>query len=384
MTFFKNRLNRFAPFLAALLIVAACSSDKSIAAGDVATPEATRQALSAALIRAPRKVVIPTYDGSGQNVHPDVVTFQMPWNGFRCWLSFTPYKGSNKMLENPSIVASNDCDNWKVPPGAVNPLVDLAQRNSVVYNSDSDHAFDPAHNSSVMLFRSVALDTNYVNIMETRDGITWTQPVVAFKRASHEAVSPSLVIEPDRRGHIWFVNTGKTGCSAGATTVETVTAKPRRQESFVEADWSAPVTTNLEQPGYVIWHIDVIQIPDGSFLAVYAAFPQAYGSSCANNDLFLAWSKDGVDWTTSTVPIRWRTMNELPLRSLYRASLLYSAASNSLRIWFSAMDPNHNWWTYDSTYDYGKLMDALQRAAPGAAQVLVGAPAIEKAFTISP
>jgi hypothetical protein len=385
--FHRLRVNRFPARLTALLLLGACSTETSIAARDAATPEATRVALSEALLRAPKKVTIPTYDGSGQNVHPDVVFFANQWNGFKCWLSFTPYKGSNVALENPSIVASNDCENWQVPPGGVNPLVDIAQRNSVVYNSDSDHAYDFSRNASVMIFRSVAKDTNFVNIMETRDGITWTQPLVALSRASHEAVSPSIIIEPDRRARIWFVNTGKGGCSTGASTVEMVSAKPRRTESFIEADWSFPIQTNLQQPGYVIWHIDVIQLPDGSFMAVYAAFPQAYGSSCSNNDLFLAWSKDGLDWTTSNVPIRWRTMKELPLRSLYRATMLYTSGTNSLRIWFSAMDQNKNWWTYDSSYDYAKLMDALRGAAPGAAQVLVGqmsASRFEKAFPISP
>ena len=64
-----------------------------------------------------RKLNIPTYDGSGQAVHPDVYYNANGWNGYRYWMAMTPYPNGNAAYENPSIVVSNDNLNWIVPPG---------------------------------------------------------------------------------------------------------------------------------------------------------------------------------------------------------------------------------------------------------------------------
>ena len=73
-----------------------------------------------------RKLNIPTYDGSGQGVHPDVYYNANGWNGYRYWMAVTPYPGGNAAYENPSIVVSNDNVNWIVPPGLSNPIVATA------------------------------------------------------------------------------------------------------------------------------------------------------------------------------------------------------------------------------------------------------------------
>ena len=71
---------------------------------------------------APVPLVTPTYDGSGQVVHPDVVYVPGGWNGYEYWMGMTPYPNSNNSYENPSVLASNDNLTWVVPPGVINPL----------------------------------------------------------------------------------------------------------------------------------------------------------------------------------------------------------------------------------------------------------------------
>ena len=73
-------------------------------------------------MNAPAPLVTPTYDGSGQVVHPDVVHVPGGWNGYEYWMGMTPYPNSNDDFENPSVLASNDNVTWVVPPGVTNPL----------------------------------------------------------------------------------------------------------------------------------------------------------------------------------------------------------------------------------------------------------------------
>jgi hypothetical protein len=46
---------------------------------------------------------IPTYGGSRQVVHPDVVYFQRRWHGYKYWMAVTPYPFGDDHRENPSV-----------------------------------------------------------------------------------------------------------------------------------------------------------------------------------------------------------------------------------------------------------------------------------------
>jgi hypothetical protein len=139
-------------------------------------------------------------------------------------------------------------------------------------------------------------------------------------------------------------------------------ASASSHESFHGARWSAPVSTDLHQPGYVIWHLNVMKMADG-YLAVYSAMPDVTaGSGCLNEDEFIALSKDGISWRTFNVPFRWHSMDDLPLTTLYRASTLMDPSSNVLRVWFSGMDADKQWWQYYTEYRYNELIAALQSA----------------------
>jgi hypothetical protein len=54
------------------------------------------------------KLNIPTYDGSGQAVHPDIYYNANGWNGYYYWMAMTPYPNGDAAYENPSIIVSND------------------------------------------------------------------------------------------------------------------------------------------------------------------------------------------------------------------------------------------------------------------------------------
>ncbi len=83
------------------------------------------------LPNAPTFQYTPTYDGSGQVVHPSVIDFWFEfglpsWGGYRFWMGITPYPDGDNVYENPSLLVSQDGLLWVFPPGIKNPL-DQAQ-----------------------------------------------------------------------------------------------------------------------------------------------------------------------------------------------------------------------------------------------------------------
>jgi hypothetical protein len=310
------------------------------------------------------RVTLPpdAFSQSADAVHPDIACTSGGWNGGTCWLMYTPYKNSDPSWENPGfLLAANDTF-WITPSAIHNPIIGFPGIGS--YNSDPDHAFDPATGRLVQVFRVVADTTNRIMLMSTANARQWTTPVVAFSVRSHDAVSPSLIIESDRTAKVWYLKSGVAGCNAFSTTLELRTATPALAEPFETVHWSAPVTTDLSIPGYVPWHIDVAELPSGGYVALVAAFPR--GFSCGQSDLWLARSDDGLTWHTLSMPIFWRGMAVAKQRAVstwYRGTLRYDPQTDMLDIWPSAL-AGTAWTIYHTSLRLTEITELTAVAKP--------------------
>lgn len=296
-------------------------------------------------------------------VHPDVACAPGAWNGARCWVAYTPYAGSNAVLENPSfLVESNDAA-WRLPDGVANPVVPWP--GGVDYNSDPDQLFDPATGRLVTYYRKVDARYNTVFAISTANGRSWSEPRLAFREANHNAVSPTVVMEPGRTARIWYVQSGG-GCGSSQTHVSMRTAHPDPTQPLETASWSDPVDVRLALPGFAVWHMDVIAIPEWhGYLALLASY--AVGNGCASDDLWLAMSADGLRWQVFAVPILWRAMpaaQRLGIRTWYRGTMRYDAATDSLHVWPSALTRNNRWLVYHTSVKFTDLVRALLAATP--------------------
>ncbi|HEX3014918.1 MAG TPA: hypothetical protein VHQ46_00810 [Desulfobacteria bacterium] len=172
----------------------------------------------ALLQNAPDFLLTPTYDGSGQVVHPSVLDvwteYGLPhWSGFRYWLAITPYPNGDDAYENPSILASNDGINWVVPPGICNPLdVKPGTKHSTPanYNSDPELVFDP-YNSCLLLFWRESLVGNYDRIWLTRiykNRIIAPKTLCLSVRWSAESLvmSPTIWRNGPNEWYLWTCN----------------------------------------------------------------------------------------------------------------------------------------------------------------------------------
>ena len=291
------------------------------------------------------KVTLPPdpFSNSADAVHPDIACPAV-WIGPRCWLLYTPYKNSDPSYENPAFLAASDDTAWTTPPAVRNPIVGYP--GSGYYNSDPDHDFDPWTGRMIQIYRLVTDSANKIMIMSTGTAKEWKAPVLAFAERRHDAVSPALVIEPDRTGKIWYVRSGPLGCGARSSRVELRVARPDVATAFEDATWSSPTPVDMSIPGYVIWHLDVTRLPRGGYVALIAAFPG--GTSCSNSDLWLATSDDGLVWRNFAIPIFWRGMRVARARSIstwYRGTLRYDVAADSLHLWPSALS-DRTWSVY--------------------------------------
>ena len=273
----------------------------------------------------------PTYDGSGQVVHPGIVYFPAGWHGYEYWLVVTPYPNGNIAYENPSILVSHDGVTWAPPPGITNPIA----LPSTSYLADGDLIYDSASDQLWMYYphQSVGGQT-YVARKVSSDGIHWGDPYQEdrlFNVPDFQFLSPAIV-KAGAQYWMWSVNSGSFGCTPPSTQLEYRT-------SLDGVTWGSPQSANFSQPGYTPWHLDVIYVPSkAEFWALVAAFPT--GTGCDNTDLFFARSSDGVNWTTyNRVALGPGYGTAWDGAEIYRSTLLYDETNDLLRVWYSA----NNW-----------------------------------------
>jgi hypothetical protein len=290
------------------------------------------------LPHAPAPLVTPTYDGSGQAVHPDIAYFPAGWHGWAYWLVITPYPGDNVHMENPSVLVSADGLNWREPAGIANPVA-LPQ---ITFLADGDLCYAMASDSLWVYYVEQKVDRQTHVLRKTSaDGVVWGPQVTPLAETvcgapDYELLSPAVAAVEGGYG-MWSVNTGRVGCHAPTTKIE-------YRGSCDGCDWSAPVDVTFDQPGYWPWHLDVTYVSEHhEFWAFVSAFPE--GGSCHNTVLFFARSADGLHWTTYPRPaLAAGPAGAWDCGEIYRATLVYDGPRDLLRVWYSANDGPHSHW----------------------------------------
>lgn len=356
-------------FSCAIVVVAGCGSDASelqfspVSATPASLELGAFPVLSIVPLVPLTPIDIPTFDGSGQAVHPDVVRFPAAWHGWEYWMAFTPYPGSNEAMENPSLAVSHDGLRWEVPGEFGNPMIPTPKSG---YNSDPDLSYDAQADRLVMIYREVSGGQNIIKAISSGDGRAWTLPRVAFRRRSHGIVSPTIASRPGAAPAVWYVDAGNRKCRERVTRVMMQDGPGMRalEQARPETGWGTPREVGMLQPGFSVWHLDVTWVPERN--EYWAIYPANRSYSCNGRDLFFARSSDGVTWTTYRVPVLKRNDADWVRGSLYRGSLLYDASRDAIRIYLSASAPGSIWHLGVVEYRFKDFLAALERS-PGAA-----------------
>ena len=244
-------------------------------------------------------LAMPTYDGSGQATHPKVLYFKNGWNGYRFWMSYTPYPFENSSYENPCLAVSNDGVTWITPPGVTNPIEPKPIATND-YNSDS-HIVMVGSNMELW-WRAIIGVTAVIKRKISSDGINWSPTETMFTLGVGDILSPALIYE-NGIYKIWYVNSNNS--------VYTIIY----QESIDGKVWTNTKTLNiLFTGGNHAWHLDCIKTNGKIELLIFVE---------PINALYYCSSYDNINFT---IPIeimvgRYST-TYFDNGSLYRSSLV--------------------------------------------------------------
>jgi hypothetical protein len=307
----------------------------------------------------PIRLTLPTYEGSGQVVHPDFVATPPGMFGTTGHLAITPYPHGDFRFENPSLFAGTRLDVWGLEAGAPNPVILPAEG----YLSDPDIVFEPDARELWLYYRHVD-DANIVRLLRSSDGIRWSQPVEVARAPNHDLVSQSVVRRAAGDWWMWSVSSGPAGCGATSTSVEV-----RRSADGIK--WSAPLATDLSGGQLWPWHLDVEWIPSrNQFWAVYNA---KAANGCTTPVVYLATSTDGVSWQMVARPVIVKGRIPEFQDIVYRTTFSYEPVTDAVTFWYSGA-------TFTGgSYVWGVAVERRHRA-----EVFSGAGAVQADMVFTP
>jgi hypothetical protein len=236
----------------------------------------------AAANNAATALTTPTYDASGEVVHPAVLDLGVAtWNGYRYWMAITPYPNANASLENPSILASNDKTTWEVPAGLTNPIYACP---SGGYNADPCLVFEGVTLYCIWLTGHADASKHFYESHST-DGITWsTATSILDQTTGHSWFSPAIIWDGTQY-RMFTVD----------ATLSPTTPFPieMRTCATLTGTWSAPVVVNMPSSATAgIWHFDILADGNVLYVVIFSLNPNA---------LWLGISTDwGLNWTTGS------------------------------------------------------------------------------------
>lgn len=274
---------------------------------------------AATATNAASPLTTPTYDGSGQAVHPSVVDVGagQTWNGHRYWMAMTPYFNSDDVYENPSILVSDDKVTWTVPDGLTNPLVAPPE--------GADFYFDPdlyLLNGTMYLvycYRNpIPTIVDYLYLKTSINGIDWSDPIELMHGGKSQCSSPSLVHD----GTKWLLFYRDEIADPVNNTLYVKTA------TILTGAWSEATALVFD----IITahsHLDII-LSGGVYYGLFLD---------ANYKLYFAGSLDGINWYRKFAPIL--TPGTWDAFGFYRSTLVPNATGFDM--WYTGKADLNDW-----------------------------------------
>lgn len=231
----------------------------------------------------------PTYDGSGQTVHPDIYYNAAGWNGWKYWMAITPYPNNDNQLENPSILVSNDGNAWQVPVGLTNPIV--AAPGLPSYNSDPCLLF--VSGTLYLFHRQTSTTNDTIFALSSTDGVTWSAPATVCTGVNNRVVAPSVVYD----GTQYVMFHIDIGAGSPYQWNMRTCATPNGTYSAATRIWLDPPA------GQDLWHITVFwDTATSMYHALIATVPSGTNGGTPGY-LYFATSNDGLAWVLADTPL---------------------------------------------------------------------------------
>ena len=274
---------------------------------------------------APEPLCTPTYDGSGQCVHPDVLAVGGRFYGARYVMAVEPYAFGDDRLENPSLLTSHDGETWVEAPGVPAPLVPAPPTGG--WNSDGDLARDGARLLLYYRCNSGRGETRLC-LKESVDGTRWSEAEGLFTvEVSGEFASPAVTVG-EGAFRMFYVDSLK--------------CQIRALESRDGRRWQAAASV-LDFPK--AWHLDAVLRDGVPYLLVndrhclFLLRGTGSGRFSVYDPTRERWLPFGP--AAKPVPLIVPSRGGWDGDFLYRGSLLLE--DGLLKIWYSARSPQNVW-----------------------------------------
>lgn len=271
----------------------------------------------------PISLYIPTYEGTAQAVHPDIVP---PGASNPLYvLAFTPYPFSYDQYENPSILISQNGIRFQEEQKGLNPL---SPPPPIDHNDDPDLFYE---NGSWYLIYLETVRPSYQQLvlLQSPDRLRWGRSNLAtyhLEGGDPLIVSPSLI----RHGNtisLFYVNR-----SVSPYRIEYLESNDIRQWNIHHIQ-----IPQLEGIGFTPWHLDIFK---GAriFYMLLTSVTSLPGRGRVY-DLHIACSTDLKKWTCSRRPVF--PSKSFYWRSVYRGTgfcrngdlFIYYSYETRLRTW---------------------------------------------------
>ena len=270
------------------------------------------------------QLVVPTYDGSNQVVHPDILV-----EPDRITLAITPYPFSNGDFENPSVFSTTDGIAFDPIPGAPAPLVPTPAYD---HNDDPDLRIDPATGEYELLYlETLRPDKQSIVALRSRDLVAWTRHdriVYDLTKGDDFLVSPAAIVADDGTTHMFYVELipGRPIPDMPGKTVDVIQELVSTDGATWDKADKHPITADLGAINP--WHMDVIRGARG-FAMLVSGFTEDFG----RQNLYLLTSPDLKTWTLKPEPLLSHIDPALAVATLYRSTGVVSG--NTLAVWYS-------------------------------------------------
>lgn len=229
---------------------------------------------------------IPTYDGSGQAVHPSLLVRSDGRPGDtspRFILSFTPYTDTDDRVENPSIVVSDDGLNFREEKQGLNPLVPAPEKD---HNDDPD-LFCHEGKYCILYLETIRPEKQSLVLLKSTDRIRWEKKILHQENLGSGSgcfmLSPKY-LEKDGISYLFYVNRD----ASDGYRIEYVIGKDLYSLDF--AHRNAVAVSNLEE---LPWHLDILQSDSGYIMLLTTA---SGPEKNARYTLRLARSRNLMEW----------------------------------------------------------------------------------------
>jgi len=252
---------------------------------------------------------IPTYERSGQAVHPDIIRNAPDAPAFV--MAYTPYPFSIDTYENPSIVVSDDGLRFRFEKKGINPLAPTPFKD---HNDDPDIFLDGA-TWNIAYLETLRPEAQNIRLLQSTDRIHWTNTVLKSTDLRSDknpfVLSPAFV----RLGDdflMYYVNKKQTGYR-----IEYVLLKGGISGSF-----GAWTPADIDLTGLCPWHVDIIASDGRYYMLISCVSTDTAGEN--SYALYIARSDDLISWQLSPKRV---------LANSYRATAFIS--SDDMYVYYS-------------------------------------------------